>query len=127
MSKTKKIRIIYSEWIYQTSKEAVNMRSIEDQIAEITRRRSYYTERKKIRRLSYLATGIGTLLAAALLLVPGVRGTIGISNTLLGSMILGAETGGYIIVALLAFALGITITLIIQKYRKNNKDKIQKE
>lgn len=94
------------------------MRSIEDQITEIRRRSLLYREKKQIRALSLLASGLGVLLMAVLLLAPGVSGTVGISSSVLGSMILGPEAGGYVIVALLAFALGITVTVITQKYRK---------
>ena len=103
-----------------TPKEADNMRSIEEQIAEISRKKSYYTERKRIRNLSFLAAGMAV---AALLFVPNITGTVGTGNTLLGSMILGSETGGYIIVALLAFSLGITITIITQRSSNNHKDR----
>ncbi|MCR5268627.1 MAG: hypothetical protein K6E16_08930 [Lachnospiraceae bacterium] len=99
------------------------MRSIEEQIAEISRKKSYYTERKRIRNLSFLAAGMAAVLVAALLFVPNITGTVGTGNTLLGSMILGSETGGYIIVALLAFSLGITITIITQRSSNNHKDR----
>jgi hypothetical protein len=36
----------------------------------------------------------------------------------MGSTILGAKTGGYVIVAILGFTLGIVVTICIQKYRK---------
>ena len=94
------------------------MRSIEDQITEIRRRSLLYREKKQVRALSFLATGLGVLLVAVLVFAPGVSGTVGNSSSVLGSMILGPEAGGYVIVALLAFALGIIVTLITQKYRK---------
>ena len=43
----------------------------------------------------------------------------------MGAMILGPETGGYVIVALLAFALGIVVTIQIQKHRQVEKWKEQ--
>ena len=103
-------------------KEAVDMRSIEDQMDEIRRRSSLYREKKQIRRLSLLAAGLGALLMMVLMFAPGVSGTVGKSSSLLGATILGPEAGGYVIVALLSFALGITVTLITQKYRKGAAD-----
>ena len=93
------------------------MRSIEDQMAEIRRRSLLYREKKQIRVLSLLASGIGVLLMAVLMIAPGVSGTVGISNSHLGATILGPEAGGYVIVALLAFTLGITMSLIAVKRR----------
>lgn len=98
------------------------MRSIEYQMTEIRRRSSIYAAKKQICRLSALATGMGILLIAVLMYAPGVTGTIGFSNSTLGATILGPKAGGYIIVALLSFALGILITMITQKYRNNNND-----
>jgi hypothetical protein len=39
----------------------------------------------------------------------------------MGSTILGPEIGGYVIVALLAFSLGIIVTRLIQKYQSLKK------
>ena len=102
-------------------KEAVDMRSIEDQITEIRRRSLLYREKKQIRALSFLASGIGVLLMAIMILAPGVSGTVGISSSHLGATILGPEAGGYVIVALLAFTLGIIVTIITKKYRKTDE------
>jgi hypothetical protein len=96
------------------------MRSIEDQISEIRRRRSLYAAKKQLRRLSCLATAMGVLLLAVLMSAPGVKGTVGLAGSHLGATILGPEAGGYVIVALLSFALGILITIITQKYRNTN-------
>ena len=102
-------------------KEAVNMRSIEEQMSEIRRRSSLYREKKQIRRLSLLAAGMGAMLVMILMFAPGVSGPVGESSSLLGATILGPEAGGYVITALLSFALGIIVTLITQKYRKTDE------
>ena len=93
------------------------MRSIEDQIIEIRRRSLLYREKKQIRALSLLASGLGVLLMAVLLLAPGVSGTVGIGSSHLGATILGPEAGGYVIAALISFALRVIVTIITQKYR----------
>ena len=98
----------------------MDLRSIEDQITEIRRRSLLYREKKQIRALSFLASGIGVLLMAIMILAPGVSGTVGISSSHLGATILGPEAGGYVIVALLAFTLGIIVTIITKKYRKTD-------
>ena len=101
------------------------MRSIEDQMAEIRRRSLLYREKKQIRTLSLLTSGLGVLLVAVMMFAPEVSGTVEKSSSVLGSMILGPEAGGYVIVALLAFSLGIMVTIITQKYRKT--DEMQNE
>lgn len=98
------------------------MRSIKDQMTEIRRRRGLYREKKQVRNLSILAAGMGILLMAVMIFAPGVRGAVDFAGTHLGATILGSETGGYVIVALLSFALGILITLITQKYRKIDEE-----
>ena len=103
-------------------KEAVNMRSIEEQMSEIRRRSSLYREKKQIRRPSLLAAGMGAMLVMILMFAPGVSGPVGESSSLLGATILGPEAGGYVITALLSFALGVIVTIITQKYRKGAAD-----
>jgi len=97
------------------------MRSIEEQISEIRRRSSLYREKKEIRLLSLAATGVGALLLMVMILAPGVKGTMGFGVSHLGATILEPEAGGYVIIALLSFTLGVIITLITQKYRKTGK------
>ena len=99
------------------------MRSIEEQMSEIRRKSSLYREKKQIRRLSLLAAGMGAMLMMVLMLAPGVSGTVGESSSVLGATILGPEAGGYVITALLSFALGVIVTIITQKYRKTDMTK----
>ncbi len=89
------------------------MRSIEDQMAEIKRRSSLYREKKQIRTLSLLAAGTGILLIAVMIIALGVNGMVGMSSSVLGSLILGPETGGYIIVALLSFPLNTVVCIFL--------------
>ena len=98
------------------------MRSVEEQITEINRRREYYTIRKQCRSLSVIATVLSLLLISLMVYAPRVSGQIDMEySSFLGATILGPEAGGYVIVGLLAFALGIIVTLLIQK--KKNLDK----
>lgn len=95
------------------------MRSIEEQMKEILQRKEYYLALKQFSRLAFLGAGLGFLLIAALMLVPGIQGTVTQPQaSALGATILGPEAGGYVIVALLAFALGIVITITTQKHRR---------
>ena len=95
------------------------MRSIEDQMAEISRRKDSIKEKRKIFRMSLSAVGMSLILIVLLIVAPGIEGNIGKrSNPYLGSMIFGPEAGGYVIVALIAFSLGVLVTLIILKKRE---------
>ena len=59
------------------------------------------------------------IVTGMLCLAPGITGSVGQQNaTAMGATILGSEAGGYVIVALLAFTLGIVTTLLIQNRKK---------
>ena len=95
------------------------MRSIEAQMKEILRRKEAYLAQRQAQRLAGLGAGLGMLLTVALLLAPGITGAAPQPRaSTLGATILGPEAGGYVIVGLLAFALGVVITLLIQRRKK---------
>ena len=106
--------------LIKNRRETLDMRSIEEQMAEIRLRSSLYREKKQICAMSFAAAGLGLLLMAVLIFAPGVSGTVGKSSLVLGATILGPEAGGYVIAALLSFALGVIVTIVTQKYRKTN-------
>lgn len=98
------------------------MKSVEEQITEINKLRKYYTIKKQCRRLSAAATALSVMIIGLVIYAPMVPGQIDTEySALFGATILGPEAGGYVIVGLLAFALGIIVTLLIQK--KKNLDK----
>ena len=104
------------------------MKTIEAQMAEIGRRKRYYRARRAERRLAGLCAGLCALLIAALMLAPGVTGSpVGASGSVLGATILGPEAGGYVIVALLAFGLGVVAALLIQKRQRIKADADEKK
>ena len=118
--KIEKNCIVYSEGAFiGFLMEGDDMRSIEEQMKEILRRKEYYLAVRQVNRLAALSKAIGLLLIAALLLAPGITGTVAQPQvSALGATILGPEAGGYVIVALLAFALGIVITRMTQQRGK---------
>ena len=83
--------------------------------AEGIRRRQ---ARGQVRRLGAAACA---LLAALFVMVGSLAGGASVRPTALGAFLLGPEAGGYVLVALLAFALGIALTLAAQKYRRMNQ------
>ena len=91
------------------------MREVKEQMKIILRKKARYRTRKQIRRLAGTGAGLTALLVAAIVFVPGMhigRETGGPST--LGSTILGTEFGGYVIVALLAFTIGIITAIITE-------------
>ena len=99
------------------------MRNTDDQLHEILRRAEIVTE-KRSRRKSLLTDGAAACVCLVLLLAVAVylpRLTpVQSENTVsrYGSLLLGASYVGYVIVGLLAFALGICVTLLCVHWKK---------
>lgn len=72
--------------------------------------------RGQVRRLGTAASG---LLIALLVMVGSLAGGASVRPTAMGAFLLGPAAGGYVIVALLAFALGVALTLAAQKCRRS--------
>ena len=104
------------------------MRSMEEQMQEILRRKAYYTARRQLQRMTFLAGGLGLMLIAALLFAPGITGSpVQAAGSVLGATILGPEAGGYVIVALIACALGIVAVLLTHRDRQMKEREEKKE
>ena len=71
------------------------------------------------------------MLSAALVLILMIGGFAGcgaeIRGTALGAFLLGPETGGYVLVALIAFALGIAAALLAQRHKRMKQREEKKE
>ena len=94
------------------------MKSVEEQMNEIRNRKRRYENKKKIRTLSLSGAGLLAALVAVIALAPAAVGSIEQDKaSVLGSTILGAEVGGYVLVALIAFVLGIVVATAIHKYK----------
>ena len=96
----------------------------EEMVSEILKRSDKVRDERRKRNNLYLGTA-STVLLAALIAVIGFM-PAGMSggyteNTMYGAFLLGREAGGYVIVALLSFALGVIVTIITQKYRKTDE------
>ena len=98
------------------------MRSNEELMKGILQRKAVYLAQKQMRRLAMVGAGLAALLMMMLFIVPGITGNEEQYTAYsMGATILGPETGGYVIVALLAFALGIVVTILIQKHNRLKK------
>ena len=97
------------------------MRSNEELMKGILERKAAYQAQKQFRHLAIAGAGLGMLLVAALIVAPGIRDysvQTQAADSTLGATILGPEAGGYVIVALLAFALGIVVSAMIRKRKE---------
>ena len=102
------------------------MRSIEEQMKEISRRKKRYENGVKNRLLVMTGAGLLMSLIAVVSIAPGANAVYEQSTTtVLGSTILDAKTGGYVLAALIGFALGVIVTLFCRQYHKNSSDRNQ--
>lgn len=96
----------------------------EEALAEIMRRKDQIVLRRS-RRSCRMLSGMSCVLAAFLLLVicmmPGRTGSA-FTGTVYGSFLLSAESGGYVLAAVIAFVLGVCVTLLCLKIRERRKD-----
>ena len=92
----------------------------EEELNEIMRRSKKVTLRRERRKVQLQAgvTGVFSLLAVvALIFLP--EGTLMTSKeSVYGSFLLAKESGGYVLVALISFILGVMVTLLCVRYRK---------
>ena len=103
--------------------------SAEEGFEEIKRRGSKI-RRKHEQRVRRILSGTTAILAIALI---GVLGTFAGANTagtqtVYGAFLLSAESGGYILTALLAFFVGVLAALSVTHYRiKDDGEKTDKK
>lgn len=97
-------------------------------------RRAEVVRRRQEENWTRLLGGATAALALALITMIGgfagrgteVHGTE-VHGTALGAFLLGPEAGGYVLVALIAFALGIVLALLAQKHRQTKEHEGKKE
>ena len=94
----------------------------EEALSEIMCRSGQVIRRRQCRRsCQILLCAAGTLFAALILVVaimPGGSAVIS-AGSAYGAFLLSPAAGGYVLAAVIAFALGIVVTLLCLKYRKS--------
>ena len=80
--------------------------------------------RRDRRRRRILSGAAGALFAVLALMIAVIPGKVGITSaeSSYGSFILSPEAGGYVLCAVIAFALGVCVTLLCLRRRKNKPD-----
>ena len=94
--------------------------STEEAVAEILRRREQIVLQRDHRACRMLSGAAGTLLAVLALVIgffPGGR-TAALRGSVYGSFLLSPEAGGYVLAAVIAFVLGVVITLLCLRRRR---------
>lgn len=96
----------------------------DEALSEILKRSEKIREKRRRRNERLLAGASGMLLIVLIVSITLLAGyTVNpATDSVMGSFLLSAEAGGYILVAVLAFALGIAVTFLCLKIRERNKD-----
>ena len=102
------------------------MRSIEEQMTEIKRRKGIYQDIKTLRRkmiAEMVSAGICiAMMIAVICFLPELWQASGQAPIRqYGSLILVLPAAGYVLVALLSFVLGIIVTLLCQHWKKRKE------
>ena len=92
----------------------------EEALAEIMRRSEGIVlrrNRRSCRRLSGAAGALFAVLVLVIALLPGRTEAASIGSVY-GSFLLSAESGGYVLASVIAFTLGVVVTLLCLKMKK---------
>jgi len=100
----------------------------EHAMAEILRRSSQIRLRRG-RRVCRVLSGAAGILMCLLILVIGLfpGGGDGSTGSVYGAFLLSREAGGYVLAGVVAFALGVVVTLLCLKQRKHETHEEDKE
>lgn len=102
------------------------MQDIKDQMSEIRRRKEIYKDIKSLKRKMLIEGVAGVVLSFMMIVVIGYIPMLSqISEQTpirqYGSLILKLPYVGYVIVAFIAFVLGIILTLLSQQWKKKKE------
>ena len=101
----------------------------DEALSEILRRGEAIALRRS-HRACHILSGAACALFAALLVVIGFqpgRAATALSGTVYGAFLLSAEAGGYILAAVIGFALGAAVTLLFVRRNSTSTETEHKE
>lgn len=92
----------------------------EDELNEIMRRSRIVTYRRERRKVTIQAglTGLFSLMMVVVLIFLPQGSLMTSKESVYGSFLLAKESGGYVLIALLGFILGIMVTFLCVKFRR---------
>ncbi len=92
------------------------------ELGEIMKRRDRILKKREKKRtllLSCCVSVLLVLLVVGIVRLPGAGSAgSGVNQTVLGSFLLSSSAGGYILTAVIAFVLGVAVTLVCFRIRK---------
>ena len=94
------------------------------QILRRSERIAWRRKRRSCQRLGGICSALLAVLALSITVIPG-KNAVTSAGSVYGSFLLSREAGGYVLIALIAFVLGIVVTVLCLHYRKN--EEIQQE
>ena len=98
--------------------------SLEQSLQELSARSRRLRRKRKRESLGTLSAASLVLFAALVVSVRTVAGRLGpgAESSVLGAFVLPNAAGGYILAGVIAFVLGVIITLLCIRYRRRNDD-----
>ena len=98
----------------------------EEALAEIMRRSEQITILRKNRRACQrFSAAAGALFAVLILVIAGMQEKPGITpaGSVYGAFLLSQQAGGYVLASVIAFTLGVAVTLLCLKMKKSSTRK----
>ena len=97
----------------------------DEAVSEILKRSGRISRRRVRRARAALSCASVVIFALLVFTITGISGQPcrAPRDTYYGSFLLSAEVGGYVLAAVIAFALGVTIAVFCMRYRKKDKDR----
>ena len=95
----------------------------EEALAEIMRRSEQITILRENRRAcKRFSAAAGAQFAVLVLVIAGMQGKPGITSagSVYGAFLLSQQAGGYVLASVIAFTLGVAVTLLCLKLKKQN-------
>lgn len=94
----------------------------DEALKEITRRGAEI-KRKRDQKITGILSAASLLCVISIIMTASFFSGSQVSGeqTVYGSFVLSAETGGYVLVAVLGFALGVVVTCIVRHFRTKAK------
>ena len=102
----------------------------QEALSEILKRSEKIIYKRERNARLILSSASGVLLLAIVLIIALLPGKMAepAKDSVYGSFLLNAQAGGYVLAAVIAFALGITVALFCLKYRrKTNKKEVKRD
>lgn len=94
--------------------------STDEALSEIMKRRKQVVIAREQRACRMLSAFVAITFAGLITIIVALQGENAAESTssVYGSFLLSQEAGGYVLTALVAFALGVTVTILCLRYKK---------